>query len=66
MNKEVWYRQCTYKRETENGTKFGASWIPEKLAVVGKKIYFGKKQKKPKRVLDYCCCWSKTKRKLRN
>lgn len=43
--KDPWYRQCTYEVPIENGKKVGVSWIPEKLAKVGGKIYFGKKKK---------------------
>lgn len=41
---ETHYRQCTYK--APNGLT-EIAWIPEKLAVVGKKIYFGSKTKTP-------------------
>ena len=49
-NKDHWCRQCTYETTPdEKGTKReGTSWIPEELAVVGKKIYFGKKTDSPK------------------
>jgi hypothetical protein len=43
MAKDPWYRQCTYETTTKDGKKLGTSWIPEKLAKVGKVIYFGKK-----------------------
>jgi len=40
------YRQCRYERVlSEGGTKWDVAWIPEKLAKVGKRIYFGKKRK---------------------
>ena len=45
--KTVWYRQCTYTSPTEKGEAAETAWIPEHLAVVGKKIYFGKKTSKP-------------------
>lgn len=46
--KDPWYRQCTYEVPVENGKKVDVSWIPEKLAKVGGKIYFGKKTDTPK------------------
>ncbi len=45
--KDHWYRQCTYETQTEQGKKVDVSWIPETLAKVGKKIYFGKKTDSP-------------------
>lgn len=48
--KTVWYRQCTYESPTENGKTVGHAWLPEHLAVVGKKIYFGKKTNNPERL----------------
>ena len=48
MKKDPWYKQCRYETSTENGGKIvGVSWIPEKLAKVGKKIYFGKRTNTP-------------------
>ena len=44
------YRQCTYETPTEGGVTRATAWIPEKLAVVGKKIYFGKKTKNPEKL----------------
>jgi len=42
--KDPWYRQCRYEVETAAGhKKTDTSWIPETLAKVGKKIYFGTK-----------------------
>lgn len=41
--KDHWYRQCTFETPTERGKKIDTAWIPEHLAKVGKKIYFGKK-----------------------
>ena len=41
---ENYYRQCTYK---STSGLIETAWIPEKLAVVGKKIYFGNKTKTP-------------------
>ncbi len=46
--KDPWYRQCIYEMSTPQGRMEGASWIPETLAKVGKKIYFGKKENNPK------------------
>ena len=43
--KDPYYRQCRYETPVENGKKVDTAWLPEKLAVVGKKIYFGKKKK---------------------
>jgi len=48
--KTIWYRQCYYESPTEDGKTVGVAWIPEHLAVVGKKIYFGKKTDKPVRL----------------
>jgi hypothetical protein len=45
--KDPWYRQCTYEMPTEEGKKVDVSWIPEKFAKVGKKIYFGKRIDSP-------------------
>ena len=46
----IYYRQCTYQTDTENGYTQGVAWLPEKYAVVGKRIYFGKKTKNPDRI----------------
>jgi hypothetical protein len=40
MSKTVWHRQCRYQRDTEDGTAWNETWLPEKLSKVGKKIYF--------------------------
>ena len=40
--KDPWYRQCKY-RKIDPPHRIGVSWIPEKLAKVGKRIYFGRK-----------------------
>jgi hypothetical protein len=47
--KDPWYRQCKYETDPdENGSrKFGTSWLPEKLAKVGQRIYFGKRTATP-------------------
>ena len=45
--KDPYYRQCRYELETSEGKKVDTAWIPEKLAKVGKKIYFGKKTSAP-------------------
>jgi len=45
--KARWYKQCTFNQPTEQGHRVHTAWIPEKLAVVGKKVYFGKKAEKP-------------------
>lgn len=49
-NKTEWYRQCTFESPTDKGKTVSTAWIPENLAVVGKKIYFGKKTKTPERL----------------
>jgi hypothetical protein len=41
--KDPWYRQCKYRTMGPKPRKVGVSWIPEKLAKVGQKVYFGKK-----------------------
>lgn len=41
------YQQCGYEQAHLNeggGRKFDVAWLPEKLAKVGKVIYFGKKR----------------------
>jgi len=43
-NKEVYYKQCTFESPLENGVTRGIAWIPEKLAVVGQEIFFGKRE----------------------
>lgn len=46
--KDPWYKQCTYETPTGEGSKkVDVAWIPEKLAKVGKKIYFGKRTDAP-------------------
>lgn len=49
MAKKVqWYRQCSYRKKTgKTSYKTGTSYLPEKLAVVGSPIYFGKKCDRP-------------------
>lgn len=47
-NKNTYYKQCTLvcqKSEDEKTTQ--VAWIPEEFAVVGSKVYFGKKRKNP-------------------
>ena len=44
---ETYYKHCTYKMPTATGNMMETAWIPESLAVMGKKIYFGKKNKTP-------------------
>lgn len=42
---EKFYRQCQYERPLPcGGKKFDVAWLPEKLAKVGKTIYFGEKR----------------------
>lgn len=41
--KDPWYCQCKYETVAGERKRVGVSWIPEKLAIVGKKIYFGEK-----------------------
>jgi hypothetical protein len=44
MSKTIYYRQCRYERVKADGSKgWDETWIPEHLAKVGKKIYFGEK-----------------------
>ncbi len=46
--KDPWYKQCAYEKPTEGGGKrIGISWMPEKLAKVGKQIYFGQRTDAP-------------------
>ena len=45
-----YYKQCEYESETENGLLKAVAWLPEKFAVVGKKIYFGNKTENPERI----------------
>lgn len=47
--KVVWYKQCHFTSPTQDGYKCKTAWIPEHLAVVGKKVYFGKKTDNPER-----------------
>jgi hypothetical protein len=44
---DPWYVQCRYEAPTETGKRVGTSWLPESLAVVGKRIYFGEKTDSP-------------------
>ena len=48
--KNVYYKQCSYAHPTEKGELIGIAWIPENLAIVGKKIYFGNKTKNPEQI----------------
>lgn len=42
--KEQWFRGCSYEHQLPNGAKLvGSSYLPEKLAKVGRKIYFESK-----------------------
>jgi len=50
MKNDTYYKQCTYTTKTDNGELVGIAWIPENLAIVGKKVYFGNKTKTPKQV----------------
>jgi len=43
MSETTYYKHCTYKLPTSTGELMETAYLPEKLAVVGKKIYFGKK-----------------------
>ncbi len=47
-SKDPWYRQCTYEKPANAGMgkMIGVSWLPEKLAKIGKKIYFGERTDK--------------------
>jgi hypothetical protein len=47
--KDPWYKQCKYRTDLdESGScKEGVSWIPENLAKIGNRIYFGKKTATP-------------------
>lgn len=45
MAKTDFYRQCVYKQIAPSGFfREAVAWLPEKLAKVGKKIYFGAKR----------------------
>ena len=48
--KTVWYKQATFTCPVEDGETVSVAWIPEHLAIVGKKIYFGVKTNKPERL----------------
>lgn len=43
----IYYRQCTFVKEAEGSTTSQVAWIPEKYAVLGKSLYFGKKTNNP-------------------
>ena len=45
---ETYYKQCTYRQTGSLNYLMETAWLPEKLAVVGKKIYFGKKTQEEK------------------
>lgn len=49
---ETHYKQCTYKRPLPTGDLVEIAWLPEKLAVIGKKVYFGKKTKAPEELWE--------------
>lgn len=49
-NKTIWYKQCTFKSPTERGEFVHTAWIPEKFAVEGRRVYFGKKTDTPDRI----------------
>ena len=49
-SKKNWYRQCKMVSPTEGGHMVHTAWIPEKFAVKGRAIYFGKKTSTPDRV----------------
>lgn len=51
-SKMIWYRQCKFTSPTQDGYLCKIAWIPEHLAVVGKKVYFGKKTKTPERLWE--------------
>lgn len=42
--KDGWYKQCKYECKTDCGKMIGVSWLPEKFAKIGKKIYFNDPQ----------------------
>lgn len=45
--KNTWYKQCGFTTPTDTGLLTEIAWIPENLAIVGKKIYFGNKSNTP-------------------
>lgn len=49
-NETTWFKQCHFASPSEGGELQHIAWIPEHLAVVGKKVYFGKKTDKPDRL----------------
>ena len=50
---ETYYRHCTYSlHQTAGGILMETAWLPEKLAVMGKKIYFGKKPQIPTKLWE--------------
>ncbi len=48
LTDDPWYVQCRYETTTPDGRQVGTSWLPEALAVVGKRIYFGEKTAEPR------------------
>lgn len=49
------YRQCTFRTPVEHADGSGVytestAWLPEKVAVVGKHIYFGQKTSDPEKM----------------
>ncbi len=69
--KDSWYRQCCYETDPDESgkQKRGVSWIPEKLAEVGKRIYFGEKARvndtvtsgKPREMWTVTEVWARAK-----
>ena len=45
---ETYYKHCTYRLPNSTGFVMETAWLPEKLAVIGKKIYFGQKTQENK------------------
>ena len=48
--KQGWYKQCTFRSPSEGGEFVQTAWVPERFAVEGKRVYFGKKTSSPDRV----------------
>jgi len=55
----TWFKQCTFASPAEKGKTVQVAWVPEKFAVVGKQVYFGKKTQTPERI------WTVTKASAR-
>lgn len=53
-NKQTWYKQCTLSSPAADGSgkHVQVAWIPEQFAVVGRKVYFGKKTASPERIWE--------------